>query len=107
MQVGQCTPVGVQLQKAGVGPTSGPTYRLSHLIERGEVDDGDDDDDGDGEAHEEDDDDESEIVPDDVEDDDDDEEGDAEDDNDDDGHEIVPALRDGTVEVSCPDWIRP
>ena len=31
MQVGPCTPAGIQLQKAGVGPTSGPTWRLSHL----------------------------------------------------------------------------
>jgi hypothetical protein len=25
-------PVGIQLQKAGVGPTSGPTWRPSHLV---------------------------------------------------------------------------
>ena len=31
MQVGYCVPVGIQLQKAGVGPTSGPTWRLSHF----------------------------------------------------------------------------
>jgi hypothetical protein len=31
MQVGPCIPVGLQLEKAGVGPTSGPTRRLSHL----------------------------------------------------------------------------
>jgi hypothetical protein len=30
MKVGPCIPVGAQLQKAGVGPTSGPTRRLSH-----------------------------------------------------------------------------
>jgi hypothetical protein len=30
MQVGPCIPVGMQLQKAEVGPTSGPTLRLSH-----------------------------------------------------------------------------
>jgi len=34
MQVGPCIPVGLQLEKAEVGPTSGPTRRLSHL-ERG------------------------------------------------------------------------
>jgi hypothetical protein len=32
MQVGPCIPVGIQLEKAEAGPTSGPTYwRLSHL----------------------------------------------------------------------------
>ena len=31
MQVGPCIPVIIQLQKAEVGPTSGPTWRLSHL----------------------------------------------------------------------------
>jgi hypothetical protein len=31
MQVGPCTPVGIQLQQAEVGPTSGPTRRPSHL----------------------------------------------------------------------------
>jgi hypothetical protein len=31
MQVGSCIPVGIQLQKAEVGPTSGPTWRLSHF----------------------------------------------------------------------------
>ena len=31
MQVGPRTPVRIQLQKAEVGPTSGPTRRLSHL----------------------------------------------------------------------------
>ena len=31
MRVGPCIPVGVQLEKAGVGPISGPTWRLSHL----------------------------------------------------------------------------
>ena len=30
MQVGTCIPVGTQLQKAGVGPISGATWRLSH-----------------------------------------------------------------------------
>jgi hypothetical protein len=30
MQVGPCIPVETQLQKAEVGPTSGPTWRLSH-----------------------------------------------------------------------------
>ena len=30
MQVGPCITVGVQLQRAGVGPTFGPTRRLSH-----------------------------------------------------------------------------
>ena len=31
MQVGPCIPVGIQLQKAEVGPTSGQTWRLSHF----------------------------------------------------------------------------
>ena len=31
MQVGPCIPVGTQLSKAEVGPTSGPAWRLSHL----------------------------------------------------------------------------
>ena len=31
MQVGPRTPVGIQLEMAKVGPTSGPTRRLSHL----------------------------------------------------------------------------
>ena len=31
MQVGARIPVGIQLQKAAVGPTSVPTWRLSHL----------------------------------------------------------------------------
>jgi hypothetical protein len=30
MQVGPCIPVGNQLEKAEVGPTSGPTWRLSY-----------------------------------------------------------------------------
>jgi hypothetical protein len=30
--VGPCIPVGMQLAKAGVGPTTGPTRRLSHLL---------------------------------------------------------------------------
>ena len=30
-QGGPCIPVGMQLRKAGVGPTSGPTRRLPHL----------------------------------------------------------------------------
>ena len=32
-QVGPGIPVGTQLEKAGVGPASGPTWRLSHLAE--------------------------------------------------------------------------
>jgi hypothetical protein len=32
MPVGPCIPVGIQLEKAEVGPTSGPTRRLSHLL---------------------------------------------------------------------------
>ena len=35
MRVGPCTPVGMQLYKAGVGPTSGPTWRLFHLGHQG------------------------------------------------------------------------
>ena len=31
IQVGQCIPVGIQIYTAEVGPTSGPTWRLSHL----------------------------------------------------------------------------
>jgi hypothetical protein len=31
MQVGPCVPVGIQLEKAGVGPTSGPTWYLFSL----------------------------------------------------------------------------
>jgi hypothetical protein len=31
MQVGPCIHVGIQLEKAEVGPTSGPTWRLSYL----------------------------------------------------------------------------
>jgi hypothetical protein len=34
IQVGPCIPVGILLQKAEAGPTSGPTRRLSHLWER-------------------------------------------------------------------------
>ena len=30
MQVGPCISVGIQLEKTEVGPTSGPTWRLSH-----------------------------------------------------------------------------
>ena len=30
MRVGTCMPVGMQLQTPEVGPTSGPTWRLSH-----------------------------------------------------------------------------
>ena len=30
LQVGPCIPVGTQLEKAEVGPASGPTWRLSH-----------------------------------------------------------------------------
>ena len=33
MQVGPCIPVGIQLQKDEVGPTSGPTWCLSHFVE--------------------------------------------------------------------------
>jgi hypothetical protein len=33
-QVGPHTPVGIQLEKAEVGPTSGPTWRPSHLWSR-------------------------------------------------------------------------
>jgi hypothetical protein len=32
MTVGPCIPVGMQLKKAAVGPTSGPTWRLSHYL---------------------------------------------------------------------------
>ena len=32
MQAGPCAPVVIQLQKAEVGPTSGPTWRLAHLV---------------------------------------------------------------------------
>jgi hypothetical protein len=31
MQVGPCIPVGIQRLRAAVGPTSGPTWRLSHF----------------------------------------------------------------------------
>jgi hypothetical protein len=31
MQVGPCIPMGIQLEKAGVGPTSRPTWRRSHF----------------------------------------------------------------------------
>jgi hypothetical protein len=31
MQAGACIPAGERLEKAGAGPTSGPTRRLSHL----------------------------------------------------------------------------
>ena len=31
IQAGPWIPVGIQLEKAEVGPTSGPTWRLSHL----------------------------------------------------------------------------
>jgi hypothetical protein len=31
-QVGPLIPVGIRLRKAEVGPTSGPTWRLSHLL---------------------------------------------------------------------------
>ena len=30
MHVGPCIPVGIQLEKAAVGPTSGPTWGPSH-----------------------------------------------------------------------------
>jgi hypothetical protein len=32
MQVGPRIPVGTQLEKAGFGPTSGPAWRLAHLV---------------------------------------------------------------------------
>ena len=32
MPVGPCIPVGIQLKRAEVGPTSGPTWRLSHWV---------------------------------------------------------------------------
>jgi hypothetical protein len=35
MQVGPRIPVGIQLQKADVGPISGPTWRLSDCCVRG------------------------------------------------------------------------
>jgi hypothetical protein len=35
MQVGPRIPVEMQLEKAAVGPTSGPTWRLSHFSMRG------------------------------------------------------------------------
>ena len=31
MQVGPCIPVGIQTEKVEVGPTSRPTWRLSHI----------------------------------------------------------------------------
>jgi hypothetical protein len=31
MHVGPCTPVGTRLEKAGVDPSSGPTWHRSHL----------------------------------------------------------------------------
>ena len=31
MQVDPCIPLGIQLSKAEVGPTSGPTWRLPHF----------------------------------------------------------------------------
>ena len=31
MQVGPCILVGTQLEKAELGPTSGPTWRLPHV----------------------------------------------------------------------------
>jgi hypothetical protein len=34
MQAGPCTPVETQLEKAEVGPTSGPAWRLPHLVAR-------------------------------------------------------------------------
>jgi hypothetical protein len=34
IQVGPCISVGIQLEKAEVGPASGPTWRLSHLKRR-------------------------------------------------------------------------
>ena len=35
-QVGPCIPVGIQLYRADVGPTSGPTRCLSHFRRGGE-----------------------------------------------------------------------
>jgi hypothetical protein len=32
VQVGPCIPAGIQPEKAEVGPTSGPTWRLSHSL---------------------------------------------------------------------------
>jgi hypothetical protein len=32
VQVGPCIPAAMQLQKAEVGPTFGPTWRLSHFV---------------------------------------------------------------------------
>ena len=32
MQVGPCISVGIQLEKAEVGPASGPTWHLSHFV---------------------------------------------------------------------------
>ena len=37
MQVGPCIPVGMQLETAEVGPTSGPTWHLSHCEARAEA----------------------------------------------------------------------
>jgi hypothetical protein len=38
VQVGPCTPVRTRLEKTEVGPTSGPTWRLSHLLALGRRD---------------------------------------------------------------------
>jgi hypothetical protein len=35
LHFGPCIPVGIQVQKAEVGPTSGPTWRLSHSVKYG------------------------------------------------------------------------
>jgi hypothetical protein len=34
MQIGPCVPVGIQLEKAEVGPSSGRTWRLSHMMRK-------------------------------------------------------------------------
>ena len=33
MRAGPCIPVGIQTEKAEVGPTSGPTWRPSHFAQ--------------------------------------------------------------------------
>jgi hypothetical protein len=39
MQVGPCIPAGIQLQKVGAGPTSGPTRHLAHFVAARGLDD--------------------------------------------------------------------
>ena len=34
MQVEPCIPVGIQREKAEVGPTSGPAWRIYHLVHK-------------------------------------------------------------------------